>query len=258
MSSVPAASGLLYFVERGAGPPIVLVHGLMVDGAVFEPIVELLGARHRVIVPDLRGHGNSRGMAPPYTAARLAGDVSRLLEHIGVAETAVFGYSHGGSVAQQLALDDPKRCSRLVLACSYAFNAGSLRERVEGQLTPLLIRVLGMQRFARLVVSQGLKQLGRERAERVVERIAAQDDDAMVAAWRGVLAFDSRPRLSEIRCPTLIVSGTNDRAVPAHHARTLHDGIRGSRRIDVGGADHALLWTHSTELARVTSEFLDA
>ena len=258
MSSVPASSGLLYFIERGAGPPLLLVHGLMIDGTMFEPILEALAAQHRVIVPDLRGHGNSRGMAPPYTPARLAADLSRLLEHIGVAETAVLGYSQGGAVAQQLALDDPKRCSRLVLACTYAFNAESMRERIEGHLAPLLIALLGMRRFARLVISQGLKQLGPERAARLVERIAAQDDDAMVAAWRGVMEFDSRPRLSEIRCPTLVVAATNDRAVPAHHARTLHDGIRGSRRVDVNGADHALLWTHSSELARVTNEFLSA
>lgn len=258
MSSVPASSGLLYFVERGAGPPLLLVHGLMAAGAIFEPILDALAARHRVIVPDLRGHGNSRGMAAPYTAARLAADLSRLLDHIGVAETAVLGYSHGGAVAQQLALDDPKRCSRLVLACTYALNAENLRERFEGQLTPLLIHVLGMQRFARLVVSRGLKQLGPERAKRLVELIAAQDDDAMVSAWRGMMAFDSRPRLSEIRCPTLIVAGTNDRAVPAHHARTLHAGIRGSRQVAVNGADHALLWTHPGELAQMTNEFLGA
>ena len=66
--------------ERGSGPPLLLVHGLMVPGEMFEPVIEHFGTRHRVIVPDLRGHGRSRGLAPPYTAAQLASDLSRLLE----------------------------------------------------------------------------------------------------------------------------------------------------------------------------------
>jgi alpha/beta hydrolase fold len=72
MSSALASSELLYFTERGSGPPLLLVHGLMVTGEMFEPVIEHLSTRHRVIVPDLRGHGRSRGLPPPYTAAQLS------------------------------------------------------------------------------------------------------------------------------------------------------------------------------------------
>jgi pimeloyl-ACP methyl ester carboxylesterase len=68
MSSARAPSNVLYFTERGAGPPLLLVHGLMVTGEMFKPVIEHLATRHRVIVPDLRGHGRSRGLPPPYTA----------------------------------------------------------------------------------------------------------------------------------------------------------------------------------------------
>jgi pimeloyl-ACP methyl ester carboxylesterase len=103
MSAAPAASQLLYFTERGSGLPLLLVHGLMVTGEMFEPVVGRLATRHRVIVPDLRGHGSSRGLPPPYTAAQLAADLARLLDHLGVDATAVLGYSQGGAIAQQLA-----------------------------------------------------------------------------------------------------------------------------------------------------------
>jgi pimeloyl-ACP methyl ester carboxylesterase len=150
-----APSDLLYFVERGSGPPLLLVHGLLVTGEMFEPVIAHLAARHRVIVPDLRGHGRSRGLPPPYSASQLALDLSHLLDHLGIDTTAVLGYSQGGAVAQQLVLDHPARCSRLVLACTYAFNMATVREKLEGHLVPLLIRVLGMRRLARLVISQG-------------------------------------------------------------------------------------------------------
>jgi pimeloyl-ACP methyl ester carboxylesterase len=70
------------------------------------------------------------------------------------------------------------------------------------------------------------------------------------------MAFDSRRLLAEIGCPTLVIAGSNDDAVPIHHAKMLHDGIAGSQLIIIDGADHALLWTHPNELARVTDEFL--
>src|SRR5689334_2625916 len=135
---------LLYFSERGSGPPLLLVHGLMVSGEMFEPVIEHFAARQRVIVPDLRGHGRSRGLPAPYHATQLASDLARLLDHLGIDSTAVLGYSQGGAIAQQLVLDHPKRCDRLVLACTYAYNMATFREKLEGHLAPLLIRLLGM------------------------------------------------------------------------------------------------------------------
>ncbi len=70
------------------------------------------------------------------------------------------------------------------------------------------------------------------------------------------MAFDSRGRLHEIGCPTLVVAAANDQGVPIHHARMLRDGITGSALVTIEGADHSLIWTHADELVRVTEEFL--
>jgi pimeloyl-ACP methyl ester carboxylesterase len=256
MSSSVTSSELVYFSERGSGPPLLLVHGLMVSGEMFEPVIGHFATRQRVIVPDLRGHGRSRGLPPPYTAAQLASDLARLLDHLGIDATAVLGYSQGGAVAQQLVLDHPKRCDRLVLVCTYAFNMATTRERLEGHLMPLLVQVLGTRRFTKFVVSQGLKQLGKERADWLAGLMADQDSKLMVSAWRATMAFDSRRRLAEIRCPTLVVAASNDQAVPIHHAKMLHDGIPGSQLVIIDRADHALIWTHADQLMSVTDEFL--
>jgi pimeloyl-ACP methyl ester carboxylesterase len=258
VSSAIQSAGRLYFTERGSGPPLLLVHGLMVTGEMFEPVTAQLATRHRVIVPDLRGHGRSRGLPPPYTAAQLASDLSRLLDHLSISSTAVLGYSQGGAIAQQLVLDHPRRCDRLVLACTYAFNMATARERLEGHLLPLLVHVLGMRLLAKLVVSQGTKQLGKERAHWLAGLIADQDRKLMVSAWRETMAFDSRRRLAEIACPTIVLAASDDRAVPIHHAKMLHDGITGSQLVIIDGADHALIWTHADDLLRVTDEFLGA
>lgn len=83
------ASDLLHFTERGSGPPLLLVHGVMITGEMFQPVLDRLAARHRVIVPDLRGHGRSRRLPPPYTVAQLAVDLSRLLDHLGIDRPAL-------------------------------------------------------------------------------------------------------------------------------------------------------------------------
>lgn len=250
------SSDLLYFTDRGSGPPLLLVHGLMMTGEMFEPVLDRFATRHRVIVPDLRGHGRSRGLPPPYTVRQLAADLSRLLDHLGIGSTAVLGYSQGGAVAQQLALDDSDRCQRLVLACTYAFNMATPREKIEGHVAPTLVRVFGPRRFAEIAVSVGAKELGKERAAWLIGLIADQDRKLMVSAWNETMAFDSRKRLAAIACPTLVIAGSKDQAVPMHHAEMLHDGITGSQLAIVDGAGHTLIWTHSDEFVRLVEEFL--
>jgi pimeloyl-ACP methyl ester carboxylesterase len=248
---------VLAWSERGAGAPLLLIHGVMITGEMFAPVLDRLAARHRVIVPDLRGHGRSRHLPPPYSAARLAQDVVELLDHLGVGVTDVVGYSQGGAIAQQLVLDHPGRCRRLVLACTYAYNMATLRERVEGRVAPLLIRALGMRRFARLVIAQGLTRVDRSRADWVADLIGSQDAARMVAAWRASMAFDSRRRLGEIRCPTLVLAGGSDTAVPMHHARQLHEGIPGSRLVVLEDGDHALIWAMPDAFAGAVAPFVN-
>lgn len=255
MGFVEPKKDILYFTERGSGSPLLLVHGVMITGAMFEPIVEHLAKWHRVIIPDLRGHGHSRELPPPYEVSQLASDLSRLLKHLGIESAAVLGYSQGGAVAQQLVLDYPEQCNRLVLACTYAFNMATIREKLEGHMVPLLINVLGMQRFAKLIISIGLKQVDKARADWVIKLIAGQDTKLMIAAWKAAMEFDSRSRLKDIKCPTLIIAGSKDDAVPLHHAHMLHEGIADSKLVIIDDADHALIWARPQELIRVLDEW---
>jgi pimeloyl-ACP methyl ester carboxylesterase len=98
-----------------------------------------------------------------------------------------------------------------VLACTYAFNMATTREWLEGHLLPPLLHVLGTRGLAKLLVSQAAKQLGTERADWLAGLMADQDRKLMGVAWRETMAFDSRRRLAEIACPTLVVAASNDR-----------------------------------------------
>src|SRR5689334_15977148 len=109
----------LFVHEEGAGPPLLLIHGLMINGAMYRGVLPALAARYRVIVPDLRGHGRSGALGGPYSVEQLARDLARLLDDLHVDAAHILGYSQGGAVAQQLARDYPTRVRGLVLACTY-------------------------------------------------------------------------------------------------------------------------------------------
>ena len=119
----PAAMPSPLFVEQsGAGSPLLLIHGLMVSGVMYQGVVPALTTHYRVIVPDLRGHGRSGALGEPDSVEQLARDLAQLLDDLQVDSAHVLGYSQGSAVAQQFARDYPSRVRGLVLACTYAYN----------------------------------------------------------------------------------------------------------------------------------------
>ena len=240
-------SEIIFFRELGAGPPLLLIHGLLINGAMFDPLLPLLAPHYRVIRPDLRGHGQSGRLPPPCTVEGHVADLIVLLDELGVGQATVLGYSQGGAVAQQLAHGHPDRVNRLILVCTYACNLLTWRERLEGRLLPWLVRLLGLRRLADVMAGQA-RELTPQQAAQLQEMIAANEVRPSLAAIRALQTFDSRPWLHEISAPTLVIAGEQDSAVPLHHARMLSQAIPNAA-LRVLPAGHTLIWTHPEQLA---------
>jgi 3-oxoadipate enol-lactonase len=246
-----AANGLYYRVI-GRGPPLVLLHGLMASGAMFDPLVDLLRDDFRLLIPDLRGHGQSDKMGGPYDPVTLAGDLDAVMAEAGFARANLLGYSHGGTVAQVLARAQPHAVARLFLVCTYACNVATLREYLEGQALVASLSIVSPRALARLVMQPGraaMPGMTEGQAAWLGGIIGANDRKTMRAAAKGLLTFDSRPWLKDISVPTLVIAGAKDTAVPAHHFHTLMTEIPGAQGAMVQGAGHTLLWTHTQILA---------
>jgi 3-oxoadipate enol-lactonase len=258
-----ASNGIFFRIE-GDGEPLLLLHGVMVAGAMFDPLIELLRDRFRMLIPDLRGHGKSGDLDGPYDVAALASDLDIVLLEARFERCVVMGYSHGGAVAQQLAYTRPAAVSKLILACTYACNVSKLRERLECVAFIALLRLCSPGMLAKVIFQPsdskqtGAKGLTREQAAWMQSILAVNRAPAMRGALKGLIAFDSRPWLKEIRVPTLVVGGTHDTAVPRHHFDTLANGIPGANGRLVDRAGHTLLWTHTRELADIIRTRVDA
>jgi len=244
----------LAFREVGRGRPLLLLHGLMAAGEMFDPLVERLQDDFRMLIPDLRGHAGSADLAPPYDSATMARDVMRLMDDVGFQRGFVLGYSHGGTVAQELARARPQAVAGMLLTCTYACNALTTRERIEGRILLALHTFVGPSVLAKVIVRQG-PTLGDMTAEQVawLRGVIARNGRRQMrdAVRDGLLGFDSRRWLKDIAVPTLVIGGSADRAVPRHHFDMLVSSIPGARGREVDGAGHALIWTHTSQLTNI-------
>src|SRR5215467_6563628 len=121
MTYAPLNGLQLYYEIRGAGRPLVLLHGgLLTIELSFGPLLEPLAADRLVIAVELQGHGHTADTGRAMTIEALAGDVVALLDHLGIAEADIFGFSLGGLVAYAIALGAPTRVGRLIVASADA------------------------------------------------------------------------------------------------------------------------------------------
>jgi pimeloyl-ACP methyl ester carboxylesterase len=249
----------LFLRRLGRGDALLLVHGLMATGEMFEPAAEALAGRHTVVIPDLRGQGRSAHLEGICTVEGHARDLAGLLDHLGIGRTDVLGYSQGGAVAQRFAHDHPERVRRLVLVNTFAHNGLTARERLENRAGLWLLRLLGPRALTRIAASPkagGGRPLSPEQAQCLRKMMASGDKGRTVEAMRAMIRFDSRPWLAEISCPTLVIHGSEDTAVPRPHAEMLARGIPGARLAEIEGAGHALLWTHPERLVEEVERWL--
>ena len=121
MTYAPVNGLQLYYEIRGSGRPLVLLHGgLLTIDLSFGPLLEPLAASRQVIALELQGHGRTADTGRAMTIDALAADVVALLEHVGIAEADLFGFSLGGLVAYAVALGAPARVGKLIVASADA------------------------------------------------------------------------------------------------------------------------------------------
>ena len=230
---------------RGAGNPVVLIHGFPTSSHLWTDVVPLMPAGHRIVVLDLLGYGRSdrplgRAVDIPAHAARVVG----VLDELRIESACIVGHGMGGGIAQWMALHNPERVSHLGLIDSVSLEG---RESIHAGITRAampLMRLLPSNALLSMVRRDLLRGYeDSHRAARSVELYlrpfsGADGREALKAHLRGGITPGDAPRLSKIRVPTAIVWGGGDRAIPLATGSRLRDAVPGAQLEVVEGARH--------------------
>ena len=261
-----SANGIrLYYQWHGADAavPVVLVMGLGGDTAAWPLQVAALAPRHRVLVFDNRGAGQSGAPDSPYTTRGMAEDLLALLDALGVARAHLLGLSLGGAIAQEAVIAAPERFASLQLHATWAgphpyFQALVTAVRaVRLQLDrESFYRALSVWLFTpRGFVTQP------ELIETVVQAATHHPHPMASHAYlhqtEAVLAHDARDRLHAVRCPTLVAVGSQDLITPPFLATELASRIPGARLQILPDLGHGGLWEEPETFNRTCLDFLD-
>jgi pimeloyl-ACP methyl ester carboxylesterase len=255
-----------YFLG-GEGPPLILVHGLGGAAANWTELVPLLVRRHRLLVPDLPGHGGSTALPAVAGLEPFADRVALVAEREGMLPAPVVGHSLGGMVVLRMALRQPEDVPALVLAAAAGLSVGNIwgrnllsvfsiirpgrlaaRYRSRVSRSPLLRRlVFG---FVSVADPPGL-------TDQAVEGfLAAQLLHTDVgSAWRALQADDPREELDAIRCPVLVLWGAEDVQLPLDDAFEYARRLRARLRV-IPGCGHLLIGERPAACDRAIEDFL--
>jgi pimeloyl-ACP methyl ester carboxylesterase/mannose-6-phosphate isomerase-like protein (cupin superfamily) len=246
---------------EGEGTPVVLVHGLGMQGAMWNRLVDTLGEGHQVVRVDLRGSPQSRETEQAeLSLTRWAADLAEVVESLGLERPIVIGHSLGGAVALRFALDRPYTPRALVLMCT------------EADLFNLAPRMLAS---AERIESEGLKSWlsGTWVANPPFSAASLERDPSLLTEYRDLLAQNDASdyvrqcraiasaeglsgRLDEVVAPTLVIVGSEDDRTLPEHGRALAAGMLRGRLVELAGSGHTVPMEKPDETAQAIESFL--
>jgi pimeloyl-ACP methyl ester carboxylesterase len=251
------------------GTPVVLLQHFMGNLDNYDPaITDALATGREVILTDNVGVGLSTGAAPQ-TVAGMAWDAASLIDALGLEQVDLFGFSMGGYVAQQIAVDRPELVRRLILVGTGP-RGGQDMEQLAPEVAPLFGKVYDPQDLMWLPIFFSPSEASQAAGRRFLERIQARSEDrdvpvseATVAAhsaaareW-GLAAPGSFDHLKGIPHPALVVNGSNDIVVPTANSYILQQNLRNAELILFPDSNHGSQFQFTDMFNRYVTDFVD-
>jgi pimeloyl-ACP methyl ester carboxylesterase len=251
----------LYYETHGTGRPMILLHGGLMSGEMFSPILPALTDRHQVITVDLQGHGRTADIDRPIDARLMADDIAALIDHLGLEKPDIVGYSLGGGVAFFTAMKYPDKIGKLVSASANIRRDAippemlAQQAQVNAAAVPFMKDTPMYQQY--VLVAPRPDDFGR-----LLDKVGESMSND----------FDYSEEVRGLQVPTLIVCADADMAPPSHYVevfKLLDGGLRDGGWMGEGRpkGGHALAilpgLTHynlgvSPLFATVILDFLDA
>jgi pimeloyl-ACP methyl ester carboxylesterase len=245
----------MYYEIHGTGRPLVLLHGALMTIEHFGNVLPSLAKTRQVIAIEQRAHGRTADIDRPFRYEQMADDTAALLRQLGVEEADIFGYSMGGGLALQIAMEHPELVRKLVVAAAAYSNDGVYPEVLDG------IENLKPEDFAGSPWQEAYASVAPNPDDWPALLAKVQEMDREFEGW-------SPEAISSIEAPTLVVVGDADIVRPEHAVgmfRLLGGGVPGdlgglprSQLAVLPGTTHVTLVNRADWLTSMITEFLDA
>jgi len=243
MTYAPVNGLQLYYEIHGSGRPLVLLHGgLLTIDLNFGPLLEPLAAGRQVIAVELQGHGHTADTGRPMTIEALAGDVIALLDHLGIAEADLFGFSLGGLVAYAIALGAPARVGKLIVASADAHRPPGRESAPPGEDRLPTLADFQEMRDAYEAVAPDLAHFGE----------FAVKNEALVHEFPGWT-----DELRSLQVPTLLIFGDRDFS-PLPDVVEMFELLPNAQLAVLPGTTHVGVTRRPGEVFALITPFLDA
>jgi len=248
---------------RGAGEPLALIMGFSGSGRAWgEPFLSRLEKRFRLVVIDNRGTGESDQPDRSWTLGDMASDVARVLDRARIDRAHIYGISMGGMIAQEFALHHQEKLSCLILGCTHfggASVAQSPPEIVAAVMAGTNATPAQQHQQLQAVFCDDTIANRREVVEKH-NRIRAQypiPPYAFLRQTQAIGVFDARARLNQIRVPTMVITGREDRLVAPQNSKLIAERIPGSKLVELPGG-HLFMAEYPEQFNRAVIDFIDA
>ena len=246
---MPIAAKLYYFCHEAtspAAPPIILIHGAGGTHLHYPPELRRLNG-YKIATPDLPGHGKSKGLGKQ-SITDYVQTIQDFMDSINLPAAVIIGHSMGSAIALQLALNAPERVLALVIlggGAALRVSPAILEGTASEATFPFVVKTIVEWSFGS-ETSERLKELA-------IKRMSETRPTVLNGDFIACADFDISEKLEEIKIPTLILCGTEDKMTPPKLSKYLHEKIANSELHLVEGAGHMLM----LEKARETSEIID-
>ena len=226
----------LAYERRGTGIPLVLLHGYPLDHHLWDEVGPLLQDTFDLILPDLRGFGESSTVDSFYAMEDIASDIAALLDQLEIQKTAIAGHSMGGYVALAFMRVFPERVTGLGLVSTQVL--ADAPDRKEGRYKSAAevadkgIASVVETMTPKFTSDPELQKFARESMER-------QQPSAYIGALKAMAErVDSTPLLSSLTVPVVIVHGDADSLIPIDRAREVKAALPNAYLVEISGAGH--------------------
>jgi 3-oxoadipate enol-lactonase len=215
---------------------LILSHSLACTTRMWDPQVAAFKDRYCILNYDMRGHGKSAAPAGPYTLELLADDVLGLMKHLGIARATFMGLSIGGMIGQTLALKEPKRFDKMVLADTGHSQPPEALKQWEERIR--IAQTQGMKALVPSTMERWFTPAFREspQAKAIAKLIENTPVAGYVGCGQAIMKLNTTARLKEIRLPVLAIAGEADPAAPG--TKYVGENIPGAKLVMLAQAAH--------------------